>query len=59
MLPPLGHFTTAFDPDAGPALRAVVAGSGITPVLSLVATALAAEPASTFTLVYGNRTAST
>ena len=36
---------------------AVVAGSGITPVLSLVATALAIEPASRFTLVYGNRRA--
>ncbi len=33
-------------------------GSGITPVLALVATALAVEPASTFTLLYGNRTAS-
>ncbi|WBB93891.1 1,2-phenylacetyl-CoA epoxidase subunit PaaE [Verrucosispora sp. WMMC514] len=57
VLPPLGHFTTAFAPDRVRRYGAVVAGSGITPVLSLVATALAVEPASTFTLVYGNRTA--
>jgi ring-1,2-phenylacetyl-CoA epoxidase subunit PaaE len=59
VLPPLGHFTTAFAPDRVRHYGAVVAGSGITPVLSLVATALAVEPASTFTLVYGNRTANT
>ncbi len=59
VLPPLGHFSTAFAPDRARRYGAVVAGSGITPVLSLVATALAVEPASTFTLVYGNRTANT
>lgn len=59
VLPPLGHFTTALRPDRVRAYAAVVAGSGITPVLSLVTTALAVEPASTFTLVYGNRSAST
>ncbi len=55
VLPPLGHFTTAFDPDRSRRYAAIVAGSGITPVLSLVATALEIEPASTFTLLYGNR----
>ncbi|HEX5541772.1 MAG TPA: 1,2-phenylacetyl-CoA epoxidase subunit PaaE [Micromonospora sp.] len=55
VLPPLGHFTTTFNPDRARHYAAVAAGSGITPVLSLVATALAVEPASTFTLVYGNR----
>ncbi|RIV36135.1 1,2-phenylacetyl-CoA epoxidase subunit PaaE [Micromonospora radicis] len=57
VLPPLGHFTTEYRPDRTRRYGAVVAGSGITPVLSLVATVLAVEPASTFTLVYGNRTA--
>ncbi|MFI0791674.1 1,2-phenylacetyl-CoA epoxidase subunit PaaE [Micromonospora rubida] len=57
VLPPLGHFTTAFAPDRARRYGAVVAGSGITPVLALVATALSVEPASTFTLVYGNRSA--
>ncbi len=55
VLPPLGQFTTAFDPGRERHYAAVVAGSGITPVLALVATALSVEPASTFTLVYGNR----
>jgi ring-1,2-phenylacetyl-CoA epoxidase subunit PaaE len=55
VLPPLGHFTTAFAPERERHYGAVVAGSGVTPVLALVATALAVEPASTFTLVYGNR----
>lgn len=55
VLPPLGRFTTALDPGRRRNYGAVVAGSGITPVLSLVATALAVEEASTFTVVYGNR----
>lgn len=55
VLPPLGTFTTAFAPERSRGYAAVVAGSGITPVLSLVATALITEPASRFTLLYGNR----
>jgi ring-1,2-phenylacetyl-CoA epoxidase subunit PaaE len=55
VLPPLGTFTTAVDPRRSRRYAAVVAGSGVTPVLSLVATVLATEPTSTFTLVYGNR----
>lgn len=35
---------------------AFVAGSGITPVLSMIKSALAIEPNSTFVLVYGNKT---
>jgi ring-1,2-phenylacetyl-CoA epoxidase subunit PaaE len=56
VLPPLGHFTTAFDPARQRHYAAIAAGSGITPVLSLVTTALATEPGSRFTLLYGNRT---
>ncbi|GAA0816219.1 1,2-phenylacetyl-CoA epoxidase subunit PaaE [Spirilliplanes yamanashiensis] len=59
VLPPLGNFTTDFDPGRARSYGAVVAGSGITPVLSLVAHGLAVEPASTFTVVYGNRHART
>jgi ring-1,2-phenylacetyl-CoA epoxidase subunit PaaE len=55
VLPPLGSFTTDFDPARARRYGAVVAGSGITPVLSLASTALATEPASTFTILYGNR----
>ncbi|MGW0059909.1 2Fe-2S iron-sulfur cluster-binding protein [Streptosporangium sandarakinum] len=57
VLPPVGAFGTAFDPARRRRYGAVVAGSGITPVLSLAAAALATEPRSTFTVVYGNRTA--
>lgn len=55
VMPPLGHFTTAFDPGRERHYAAIVAGSGITPVLSLVSTALRTEPGSRFTLLYGNR----
>jgi ring-1,2-phenylacetyl-CoA epoxidase subunit PaaE len=56
VLPPTGRFTTAFDPGRARHYGFVAAGSGITPVLSLLATALAVEPASRVSLVYGNRT---
>lgn len=56
VLPPLGGFTSAFDPARTRRYGAVVAGSGITPVLSLVGTALAVEPHSTFAVICGNRT---
>jgi ring-1,2-phenylacetyl-CoA epoxidase subunit PaaE len=55
VLPPLGHFTTDLDPGRQRHYAAIVGGSGITPVLSLVATALAVEPESRFTVLYGNR----
>jgi ring-1,2-phenylacetyl-CoA epoxidase subunit PaaE len=55
VMPPLGHFTSAFAPERTRAYTAVAAGSGITPVLALIATALEVETKSTFTLVYGNR----
>jgi ring-1,2-phenylacetyl-CoA epoxidase subunit PaaE len=55
VMPPLGRFTTGLDPHRARRYVGIVAGSGITPVLSLVATALAVEPESRFTLLYGNR----
>ncbi|MCG5216069.1 2Fe-2S iron-sulfur cluster-binding protein [Streptosporangium soli] len=55
LLPPVGTFGTAFDPARARHYAAIAAGSGITPVLSLVSAALAIEPASTFTVLYGNR----
>jgi ring-1,2-phenylacetyl-CoA epoxidase subunit PaaE len=58
VLPPLGHFTTDFQASRRRHYAAVVAGSGITPVLALAATALHVEPSSRFSIVYGNRTAS-
>ncbi len=35
---------------------AIAAGSGITPMLAIIATTLQTEPESQFTLIYGNRT---
>lgn len=55
VMPPLGRFTTAFDPQRTRHYAGIVAGSGITPVLSLLRTALETEPGSRFTLLYGNR----
>jgi ring-1,2-phenylacetyl-CoA epoxidase subunit PaaE len=59
VMPPLGHFNVALDPGAARHYVGFAAGSGITPLLSIVKTTLAAEPASRFTLVYGNRASST
>lgn len=55
VLPPVGTFGTAVAPGRRRHYGAIVAGSGITPVLSLVTTALATETASTFTVLYANR----
>jgi ring-1,2-phenylacetyl-CoA epoxidase subunit PaaE len=55
VMPPLGHFTTDVDPARARRYVGIVAGSGVTPVLSLVATVLSVEPGSSFTLLYGNR----
>ncbi len=52
---PMGRFRTAVEASRARSYVAFAAGSGITPVLSLAADILAREPASRFTLVYGNR----
>ncbi|MET7282411.1 1,2-phenylacetyl-CoA epoxidase subunit PaaE [Kribbella sp. NPDC005582] len=57
VMTPLGRFGTTLDPANAKHYAFVAAGSGITPVLSLVATILAVEPSSRVTLLYGNRTA--
>jgi len=56
VLPPSGRFYTELQPGNQKHYLAFAAGSGITPVLSLIKTTLAVEPESSFTLVYGNRT---
>lgn len=55
---PRGHFTWKFAPEARHHYLAFAAGSGITPVLSLIKAGLAAEQQSKFTLLYGNRSSS-
>lgn len=55
VMTPLGHFTTSLSASHQHHYLAFVAGSGITPVMSLVKTILKNEPHSRFTLVYGNQ----
>jgi ring-1,2-phenylacetyl-CoA epoxidase subunit PaaE len=59
VMPPLGHFNVPLDAAQSRHYLGFAAGSGITPLLSIVKTTLAAEPRSRFTLVYGNRASST
>lgn len=56
VMPPVGKFYTELNPSQKKNYVAIVAGSGITPVLSIIKTTLISEPQSSFTLVYGNRT---
>jgi ring-1,2-phenylacetyl-CoA epoxidase subunit PaaE len=55
VMTPHGSFTVDFDPTARRRYVAFAGGSGITPVISLIKTALGSEPDSRFTLFYGNR----
>ena len=55
VMPPLGHFYTEVNPSQKKSYVAFAAGSGITPVLSIIKTVLSTEPQSDFTLMYGNR----
>ncbi len=55
VMEPVGKFYVDLDPLHEKKYLAVAAGSGITPVLSIISTTLRTEPASTFTLVYGNK----
>lgn len=57
VLTPNGSFHTRIEPERAKRYVAFAAGSGITPVLSIAASVLAAEPHSRFVLFYGNRTA--
>jgi ring-1,2-phenylacetyl-CoA epoxidase subunit PaaE len=55
VLPPTGKFSTAFRSGNKKNYVAFAAGSGITPVLSIMKSTLQAEPGSNFTLVFGNQ----
>lgn len=59
VMPPMGHFGVDHDAAGTRHYLGVAAGSGITPVLSIVSSALVAEPSSRFTLIYGNRASAT
>ena len=55
IMPPTGKFNTKLQTTNNKQYLAFVAGSGITPVISIIKTTLQTEPASNFTLVFGNR----
>lgn len=54
VLSPTGSFTTELNQDHALHYGAVAAGSGITPILSIFSSMLAAEPNSTATLIFVN-----
>lgn len=54
VMSPMGNFHTALDVGQERHYVAFAAGSGITPILSILKTALRTEPRSRFTLFYGN-----
>ena len=56
VMPPQGRFFTEAHPSQAKMYVAFAAGSGITPILSIIKTILRTEPQSQFCLVYGNRT---
>ncbi len=55
ILPPTGKFNTQLKTENAKQYVAFVAGSGITPVISIIKATLQTEPKSSFTLVFGNR----
>lgn len=55
VLPPTGKFYTTLLPSNTKNYIAFAAGSGITPIISIIKTTLAIEPDSSFTLIYGNK----
>jgi len=59
VMTPAGRFTPDLDVGNAKHYVAVAAGSGITPVISIIGSILQVEPASRVTLVYGNRTSQT
>ena len=54
-MPPAGRFVLPASDGHARHVVAFAAGAGITPIIAMVKHALAQEPATSFTLVYGNR----
>lgn len=55
VMPPEGRFFVSLDAGAARHYLGIAGGSGITPILSIMKSVLAAEPDARFTLIYGNR----
>lgn len=58
VMPPQGHFLLETNSENKNAYLAFAAGSGITPVMSMIKTVLSKEPHATFVLAYGNQSVS-
>jgi ring-1,2-phenylacetyl-CoA epoxidase subunit PaaE len=56
VMTPAGRFTTRLDAASQKSYVAIAAGSGITPVISIVSTILEQEPHARVMLIYANRT---
>ena len=56
VMTPQGRFGVPLDPQAARTYVAIVAGSGITPIMSIMRTVLTHEPKARVVLIYGNRT---
>jgi ring-1,2-phenylacetyl-CoA epoxidase subunit PaaE len=56
VMTPAGRFGPRLEPGRARSYAAFAAGSGVTPILSILGSALAIEAGSEATLVYGNRT---
>lgn len=55
VMPPQGSFHSPLDASHAKRYMCLAAGSGITPILSIIKTILVEEPLSQVTLIYGNR----
>jgi ring-1,2-phenylacetyl-CoA epoxidase subunit PaaE len=58
VMPPNGKFSPVLNAENGKHYAAFAAGSGITPIISIMATILATETKSRFTLIYSNQSRS-
>src|SRR5271169_4746496 len=58
VMPPMGHFNVPLAAANRKHYVGFAAGSGITPLLSIIKTTLLTEPHSRFTLFFGNRSSS-
>jgi ring-1,2-phenylacetyl-CoA epoxidase subunit PaaE len=54
VMPPTGNFSTRIN-TSNPNYLAISAGSGITPIISIIKQTLKTQPESKFTLIYGNK----
>lgn len=57
VMTPMGTFTAPIEAANAKTYLGIAAGSGITPIMSILRSVLSREPRSTFILLYGNRSA--